>query len=354
MKTAKKIIHLALVALIIAVIYIRTDVFIVIGKTLFSPDDKGFASDNSQIRIGEKSFYYIDKKNRGVIARSYLIDKPAEILSAEFLEKNHDFARLPDDRKSYAGIFPVARRIITISGSGTYHHHTLQMIKQMPTPNLKPEILFLIDAHADARKPPQDKLKIDCGNWINELLLNKDYGISRVIFLGGYYRMSYEGDRWLNFKLVEDDLMDVYTQPKKLKAYFKTSKKQPPDTGYLERLSAKVKFLKEDKVASFFGHPGVWIKWKTLKDFVSSKNSGNSGAKPKSYITVDLDVLSPSYITTDWGNGNLSPEQLLLLIDAIKSRTDLVGADICGWSGKEDNHSFDTIKKIYAGLSSLN
>ncbi len=340
MKIFSRITGLILLALILIVIYIRTDVFVVIAKTLLKSDEFGSkASLSSDI----KSVFYTDRKNPGTIVRLYKAGIQTEKLEENFFKNTKRFAPFNSNNLSSYKI----KKVITISGSGTYHHHTLKFIKEI-SQNIKPEILYLIDAHSDSRKLTSPD-KIDCGNWINELYINREkYSISKVIFLGGYFRMSLEGDRWLNYKLIEDNFMDIYTNPKKSSAYFKTS--SPPNDEYMNKLYSKVKYARPDRIAAFFGHPGVWLRWKSLKNFVS-ENPDTTREKIKSYITVDMDVLDSQYISTEWGNGNLKSDQLLILLDTIKNRSHIVGADICGWSGKDDGYSIETIKKIYEHLA---
>ncbi|MCR5326241.1 MAG: hypothetical protein K6E37_05755 [Bacteroidales bacterium] len=48
------------------------------------------------------------------------------------------------------------------------------------------------------------------------------------------------------------------------------------------------------------------------------------------YLSIDLDVLSPSFARTDWSHGNMTPEALFRSLDAIAMNHSILGVDICG------------------------
>ena len=73
-----------------------------------------------------------------------------------------------------------------------------------------------------------------------------------------------------------------------------------------------------------------------------------SWTKPEVYVTIDLDVLTPPFIRTDYENGDLTLPQLLQTIRKIKQRRKIVGLDICGLTDENeiDERSIQTHVEI--------
>lgn len=311
----QKIISALLALLIIAVIYVRSDVFVSIFNVI-----------RQEVRVAapeevETIDYTCGKKS--MVVRFYLVDEPARKIYKNFKDNGYIRDFLKSDDKSGSNF-----RKIIISGSGTYHHHTLRFIKECAAIDR----VYVVDAHSDSRLSN----KIDCGTWVNKL-------DKKVVFLGGYFGLTHEGDKWLNWQLLSDGQMDVYTS-RKGRAYFKFDYRKSDD-----KWQRKVKWSRKDKIASLFGKPGVWVKWKSLEDFKDLKFK----KREKSYLTIDLDVLSEKYVSTDWGNGSLRLNELLRLIEVVAEKSDLVCVDICGWSGKNEEKSLATIRKIYQKVVSV-
>lgn len=212
---------------------------------------------------------------------------------------------------------PSGARVIFLSGSGGYHHHTAMfMSEQRP----KPSALYLIDAHPDAR--PSGRL--DCGSWVN-------YFDGGVVFLGGYFGLTKETMRWLSPELLTSGRLDVYAAPSAARGrgYVKAAVSDAAARSAIERATAA---FRPDRVAGFFGKPGAWVRWKSVADFgATPPPRGGGGA---AHLSIDLDVLAAEHLHTGWGNGTLEPRELMSLLGAIfRRRPAATSADICGWSG---------------------
>lgn len=80
---------------------------------------------------------------------------------------------------------------------------------------------------------------------------------------------------------------------------------------------------------------GNWVSW--LESVNPNLKARVRNPEPESplpdlplYISVDLDVLSPSSFRTNWDQGTMTPEQLLSSIDALAASHRIIGIDICG------------------------
>jgi hypothetical protein len=48
------------------------------------------------------------------------------------------------------------------------------------------------------------------------------------------------------------------------------------------------------------------------------------------YVTIDLDCLRETEAVTNWENGQFSSEDILWALDLVRSKTTVVGGDLCG------------------------
>ena len=64
------------------------------------------------------------------------------------------------------------------------------------------------------------------------------------------------------------------------------------------------------------------------------------------YISVDMDLLEEAYATTEWGNGKVSLDQVVSIIESIKKEHRIVGSDICGLADEPDAKSLRSLARI--------
>ena len=196
---------------------------------------------------------------------------------------------------------------IAFLGSGDFHHITSLLLDK-----LSEEISVIsFDDHPDWDILPP---KIGCGSWVTRVL-NKD-NVKKVILMG-----ASSGDisptlfRVGNYDSLKDDRLEIYPyQHKPTRVFFK---KIP------ENISADV------KSGLFFDE----IHWQELK----SKNIAEFFLHilrrlptKKVYVTIDKDCLKAPYSLTNWAEGHLELEELLLMLKSIKENTEVVGLDITG------------------------
>jgi hypothetical protein len=302
---------LVLFALTVAVFWIRSDVILNLARSIFEPSLR-----ESSAGSVSREVYFSARRNVAVVF--HLVDDGARKIRDTAVGNGGGW--LYQDFKRVARA-PSGARVIFLSGSGSYHHHTAMFISERSP---KPSVLYLIDAHPDAR--PSGRL--DCGSWVN-------YFDGGIVFLGGYFGLTKETMRWLSPELLTSGRLDVYAAPSAARSWGYV--KAAVSTAAAFRATARnaTAAFRPDRVAGFFGKPGAWVRWKSTADFGATPPPAvKDGGAACAHLSIDLDVLAAEHLHTGWGNGTLEPRELTSLIAAIfRRRPAPTSADICGWSG---------------------
>jgi arginase family enzyme len=208
----------------------------------------------------------------------------------------------------------VARRIhgsrresLTFLGSGDFHHLTNILISEF-----EDDISVIVfDAHPDWETlPPQ----LGCGSWVSQTLKNRN--ILKLILIGisssDISTMHLES---ANFTSLADDRLEIY--PYQHEPSWVFLKRIPPNTS--------VKFKNY-----LFAHKIFWdeMKNKNLSEFILSVIKRLPSNKV--YLSIDKDCLRSDYALTNWEEGMLSLDELLLMLKVIKENAQIIGADIVG------------------------
>ena len=133
----------------------------------------------------------------------------------------------------------------------------------------EPFTLVVFDHHPDMQEPRFGDI-LSCGGWIKKVLDENKF-IDNVVIIG-----------------VADHLVDEI----------------PPHD--------KVTFIRESEIANHTFH---------IPHFTSPLPL---------YISIDKDVLSPAYASTNWDQGSLSLEQMKSFIEKFARGRKIIGVDICG------------------------
>lgn len=168
-------------------------------------------------------------------------------------------------------------KILTLYGDGGYHHYTYGLCLKVAKRKSKDYIYVHADNHTDARKCDDP---IGCGSFVEDIT---DKPRAKDILLLGTTYGSNEKNR------------TIVT---------------------VETLTSKN--AKEDLRKA--------LKAKQQKDV---------------YASFDLDVLNGIEITTSYGTGNLSLENLLDAIEVISEEKNIISADILGLTGRIKRHDID-------------
>ncbi len=201
-----------------------------------------------------------------------------------------------------------ARNCVNFLGSGDFHHISEILISRFT----EPLNLVSFDAHPDWTILPP---RFGCGSWVSEVLKKKN--ILKAILLGVSSDdiSSFLQIQTGNFAALKDDRLEIYPYA------------HQPSLTFLKRvpqnLSLKVR-------------PGIllnkiyWteLKDKNLEEFLPAIFQRLPAKKV--YVSIDKDCLKSAYALTNWEEGRLTLEELLLMLKLIKENLDIVGLDIVG------------------------
>lgn len=248
--------------------------------------------------------------------------------SAEAYELDHVE---PEDLVTmYDGVTRKDGPIVMLNGSGTYHHLTYGMCRGAIDKQEVPYTVFHFDKHGDSR-PSEGS--IDCGNYLSRLTKDSQYATKQVVI--GADAMVDNG-KWMDTEVLDKDA-GIYPYSVAEARYTKMD--HEPDV---------------DCVSKQYDPAKHWVdvKWHTVEqegiDAIVNRALDRTGTDAV-YITVDLDVLSPEYASTDWSNGKMSLDELLDAIKLIREEKQVLGIDITGTDrGLEESccHTYYSIAAI--------
>jgi arginase family enzyme len=196
---------------------------------------------------------------------------------------------------------------ITFLGSGDFHHITGLLLDKIG----EDVSVISFDDHPDWDILPP---KIGCGSWVTGVL--KKDNIKKVILMG-----ASSGDisptlfRMGNYDSLRGDRLEIYPyQHKPTRVFFKNIPKNISADVKSGLLYDEISWreLKASNIAEFFLH---------ILHRLPTK---------KVYVTIDKDCLKAAYSLTNWPEGHLEIEELLLMLKFIKENTDMIGLDIVG------------------------
>ncbi|MDD4980822.1 MAG: hypothetical protein PHC54_06130 [Candidatus Omnitrophica bacterium] len=201
----------------------------------------------------------------------------------------------------------LAENSLIFLGSGDFHHISSILIDQSD----EPFSLVVFDFHPDWDIIPP---KYGCGSWVTQALKNKN--IKKCLLVGiasndistGYIQSG-------NLGSLKDSRVRIYPY------YHKPSRVFLRDIPQNDSLRLKKCFL------------GSQIYWselagKNLADFFLSVIQ--SLPTRQVYVSIDKDCLKREYALTNWEEGLLSLEELLLMLKVIRDHLEIIGVDITG------------------------
>ena len=178
--------------------------------------------------------------------------------------------------------------------SGNYHYMTNLFLRGMA----RKYILVVFDNHTDMQPPAFGGL-LSCGGWLADAV------------------MRFE------------NLWEVWLIGPDEKAY----------SAVPEELKKKVRFLSREELAayreegSFDTKVGMWFSGREIP--------AGDEAPDCVYVSIDKDILSEECISTTWSMGDMSPDELVRILDLCLSKArenglQIAGMDICGEAEPHD------------------
>lgn len=228
--------------------------------------------------------------------------------------------------KKYSKVEKEDDLLITLNGSGSYHHHTYGFCRGIVEQENEEYTVYHYDQHGDSR---DNAKKIDCGSYLGSLIKDSDLA-KKSIIIGALTMVHSPG--WFD--------PDSFKNGVEIYPFFNdTAIFYTKDVG--DNVDFVSRTIKEDK---------SYIKWHNIDEegmeTITRRALGRTETDSV-YITVDLDVLRKEYSYTDWNNGDLDLNDLLDSIHMIKDEKKVLGLDICGTNGSSDDlHTLYTIAAI--------
>ena len=196
---------------------------------------------------------------------------------------------------------------VTFLGSGDFHHISSLLINQLG----QPVSVIIFDFHPDMDTLPPH---MGCGSWVNQILRNKN--VAKCILAG----------------VSSDDISSGHLQNVNL-SYFKDNRveiypyRHEPSNVFLKRVPDNISIrVKRNPLFSTI----YWneLEGRNLGEFFLSVLKRIPTKQV--YISIDKDCLNKENALTNWEEGYLSLEELMLMLKLIKENFDIAGADITG------------------------
>ena len=218
-----------------------------------------------------------------------------------------------------------AKNSFTFLGSGDFHQISHVLINQFD----EPLCVILFDFHPDWDILPP---RMGCGSWVTESLRNKN--ILKLVLVGVSSK-DLSGP-WIhtgNINSLERNRVEVYPYS------------HPPSSTLFRRVPENLS-IKNKK--------GLLLKkiyWNELKGKNLMKLFSSILKRlptPRVYLSIDKDCLRNEYALTNWEEGMLSLDELLMMLRMIKDHMDIVGMDIVGDYSEISTHG--NLKKFVSYL----
>jgi len=202
---------------------------------------------------------------------------------------------------------PELRNAITFVGSGDFHHISSLLISQFKDPLS----VIIFDHHPDLSCLPPS---LGCGSWVWDILKKKN--IKKVVSFGpSSADLDTAGILTTGLKAFQNDRFEIYPyKHAPSKSFFR---KIPQNSS----VSIKSGFLSDE------------INWKSLESQDLEKFAALVFKRIPTrqvYVSIDKDCLKAEYALTNWEEGMLSLNELLLMLKLIRSNFEIVGLDILG------------------------
>ncbi len=190
--------------------------------------------------------------------------------------------------KKFKELIPPHRKPFTLYGSGDFHH----LSALFSEPQSEKISILSFDNHPDWDiRPP----RWGCGGWINRALESSLVEVAMVWGCGNFEL------RWPHRLFANRAAL----QTKRLQVYYWKERYGNAPLPYGEGIN------RSDWRQRFTESLRLW--------------SGRSV-----YLTIDMDCLATSEVTTNWEQGLFAVSDLTWAIEEIRSHTRLIGGDLCG------------------------
>ncbi|MFH1395215.1 MAG: hypothetical protein ABIH09_03575 [Candidatus Omnitrophota bacterium] len=200
-----------------------------------------------------------------------------------------------------------SKNSVTFLGSGDFHHISSILIDEV----IEPVTVINFDFHPDwCVFPPW----LSCGSWITETLKNPNVEKAVLLGMGPQETLSFSLQAG-NYASLKNDRVEIYPW------------EQCPSIACFPKIPKNKSITTETR--------GIYTKicWNELKDKNLTEfllNIIKELPVKRVYISIDKDCLQKQDSLTNWQEGRVSLESLVLMLKLFKQETDIVGANVTG------------------------
>lgn len=199
------------------------------------------------------------------------------------------------------------RNALTFLGSGDFHHITYVLVAQFQDPFT----LIVFDFHPDWDILPP---RLGCGSWVNAVLRKAQ--VAKCLLLGvSSEDISSFSIQTGNLDALKNDLVEIYPYS------------HPPSKTFFKRVPKNVSIAVRNGI---FLRTICWTELKTKHRGDFFKTILSRIPTQKVYLSIDKDCLQAAYAATNWEEGQMPLDELLLMLRMIKEEKEIIGADIVG------------------------
>lgn len=199
------------------------------------------------------------------------------------------------------------RDCVTFLGSGDFHHISLLLLEQFQ----EPISLINFDFHPDWDILPP---RLACGAWLTQALKMKN--ILKFVLLGvSSGDISWPGIQSANLASLKDSRVEIYPYA------------HQPSQVFFRRVPRNISLKAK---GSFLRSKIYWeeLRSKNPEDFFRSLIKRLPVKKV--YLSIDKDCLKNESALTNWEEGKLSLDELILILRLIRDNLEIAGLDITG------------------------
>lgn len=199
------------------------------------------------------------------------------------------------------------RDALTFLGSGDFHHLTYVLAAQFR----EPFTLIIFDFHPDWDIFPP---RLGCGSWVSAALRKPQFAKCLLLGISSNDISSFSIQTG-NLAALKNDRVEIYPYS------------HLPSKTFFKRIPENISIgVRKGVISSTI----CWteLKTKRIGDFFKSVLSRIPTKEV--YLSIDKDCLQGGYAATNWEEGQMPLDDLLLMLGMIKKEKEIIGADIVG------------------------
>ena len=192
-------------------------------------------------------------------------------------------------------------------GSGDFHHISEILVSRVNAE----ACLIVFDFHPDWDILPP---RFGCGSWISQTLKNNNI-IKCVLIGAGSCDLSFPGIQTANLGALTSDRLEIYPYRHK------------PSRVYFRHIAQNQSVVIKK---GLFSNKIIWSQLEKKDLTIFTLELIKRLPIHKVYISIDKDCLQSDYALTNWEEGLLHLDQLLIMLKLMRDNLDIIGLDVVG------------------------